>query len=50
MRLKTLRCAECYLIFAVDPKLAEEESYVTCPKCDEQVDVEDDALELDRPP
>ena len=42
MKLEILNCRECGLTFGVDEKAIEDDELVTCPKCDAEVDVEED--------
>ena len=42
MKLKILNCRECGLTFGVDEKAIGDDELVTYPKCDTEVDVEED--------
>ena len=42
MKLEILNCRGCGLTFGVDEKAIEDDELVTCPKCDAEVDVEED--------
>jgi len=42
MKLTMLKYPECWLAFGVDKKAVRDEELVTCPKCDAEVDVEED--------
>ena len=42
MELSMLKCAECWLTIGVDKKAIGDDELVTCPKCDAEVDVEED--------
>ena len=42
MDLAMLKCRECRLTFGVDKKAIRDDELVTCPKCDAEVDVEED--------
>ncbi len=42
MELSMLKCPECRLTFGVDKKAIGDDELVTCPKCDAEVDVEED--------
>ena len=42
MELLMLKCLKCRLTFGVDKKAIGDDELVTCPKCDAEVDVEED--------
>ena len=42
MELKMLKCAVCKTTFGVDQDAIGDDDLVTCPKCDSEVDVEED--------
>jgi predicted nucleic acid-binding Zn ribbon protein len=42
MDLSMFKCPECWLTFGVDKKAIGDDELVTCPKCDAEVDVEED--------
>ena len=42
MELSMFKCPECRLTFGADKKAIGDDELVTCPKCDAEVDVEED--------
>ena len=42
MDLTMLKCSKCRLTFEVYKKAIGDDELVTCPKCDAEVDVEED--------
>jgi len=42
MELSMFKCPKCWLAFGVDNKAIGDDELVTCPKCDAEVDVEED--------
>ena len=42
MKLEILNCRGCGLTFGVDENAIGDDELVTCPKCDAEVDVEED--------
>ena len=43
MDLKMLKCPGCKTTFGVEQEAIGDDDLVTCPKCDSEVDVEEDA-------
>ena len=41
MELSMLKCPECRLTFGVDKKAIGDDELARCPKCDAEVDVEE---------
>lgn len=44
MYVSFLKCPECTLVFSLPRDVVKDEDVVTCPRCEEEVDTEDDAL------
>ena len=42
MELSMLKCPKCWLAFGVDKKAIGDDELARCPKCDAEVDVEED--------
>ena len=46
MEMTFLKCPDCQTAFSVDQRALDDDELVTCPKCEAEVDVEEDKAEM----